>query len=49
MSNKGMYFIALVDVLADEMRTHGAVSAELSADMPKLGVHVTVKVEEMNQ
>lgn len=49
MSKNGTDFTALVDALADEMRTFGAASAELSADILKLGVRVTVKVEEMNQ
>ena len=48
MSKNDMNFAPLIDALAEQMRVFGAASAELSVDIPTLGVRVTVKVKEMS-
>jgi len=48
MSKNDVGLMALAAALAEEMRSFGAESAELSSDILKLGVRVTVKVKEMS-
>lgn len=49
MNNSDINPKPLIDALIDQMRYFGAASAELSADIPTLGVRFTVKVKEVNQ